>query len=155
MGPPMELFPPRPRLKLTRRQAIVGLLALVAANLAAAAIAAYDAEQRRRAEFVPAPPPPPALASGPSLVAGRPLRPNEAGRAVVIFTVCNTIVLGALGFAVLARYLEALRRYNLGLPAGFDESRLKRRHRRAPGLEGARFRDDPGASPHRRFDWPG
>jgi hypothetical protein len=67
---------------------------------------------------------------------------------LVILLAVNSVVVSALALSVLARYLEDLRRYRLVLPIGFDERRLKPRHRRPPGLELGSL---PGGSRFRRF----
>jgi hypothetical protein len=160
----MELFPPRPRPRLTWTQLSVTCLALFALNLVLAIWMAYDAEALRRSEM-----------TSPVVVHDmRPVtmradhRPRAAQpearsalvenlRHIVVILAMNAVILAALGYAVLARYLEALRRYNLGLPTGFDEQRLKRRYLRPQSLAAGRgmFDDfDRGEPPASRFEWP-
>jgi hypothetical protein len=150
-APSVELFPPRPTPRLTRRFWTLAAVALVAANalaLSAPQVAAWIGGPYRP---ITAPPPdyvePRQLTIGadPNPPPPRPPRPTALHQAVILLAV-NALVVSALAFAVLARYLEDLRRYRLVLPTGFDERRLRPRHRRAPGLDvsttphGSRFR---------------
>ena len=165
----MELFPPRPRPQVSWTQLGVTCLVLFVTNLALAIWMAYDLEWRRSAESIapvalPDPPPQVSIRANhqPVLLhhARSPL--SESFRYVAVILVLNALVLGVLVYAVVARYLEALRRYNLGLPTGFDEHRLKRRYFERQSLAtGRRLSsssdsddlgfDDPPAS---RFNWP-
>jgi len=81
----------------------------------------------------------------------------ENARYASVFLAVNAALIGGLGYVVMARYLEALRRYNLGLPTGYDEYRLKQRHFLRQGLaSNTPPNDEPtgGHPPSSRLDWP-
>jgi hypothetical protein len=140
----VDLFPPRPRPRLTPRFWAGAAAALVVANvltlnapnfarwLGGPSVTAPPAEyvEPRQLSIGADPNPPP-----------RPARPNPLHRAVVLLAV-NSLVVSALALGVLGRYLEELRRYRLVIPTGFDERRLRPRHRGAPGLD---LRAAPGS----------
>lgn len=126
----MELFPPRPRFRPNRKQFTCALGWLVVANLAAFGLAEYDAaaqrdrhaDQARLAATMPGPRPAQTPASALAL------------RRAVLFVVINALTLAALAYAFCAVHLERLRRYELCIPTGFDEHRLKPHHQRPPTL---------------------
>lgn len=157
----MDLFPRRPKPRLTPRFCAGAAVALVLANALAlyvpnlirwlggptrtVSIPIVDSDEPRPVTISAAPTPPP-----------RSARPSPLHQAVVLLAV-NCLVVSALAFGVFARYLEELRRYRLVLPTGFDERRLKPRHRRAPGLDlsatqGSRFRRLDSTLDHDHLD---
>ena len=159
----MELFPPRPRPRVNSTQLAITCLLKIAVNFGVALWMANDAELRRRQETTGSlqvyEPGPGSLRADSRPIPVRVKRSPwvENVRYLFVILSVNAGILGALGYVVLARYLEALRRYNLGLPTGFDEHRLKHRHFQRMGLAtGPPLQDDPtaGDSPTSRFDWP-
>jgi hypothetical protein len=156
----MQLFPPRPRPRLTWKQLAITCGVLLVVNLALSIWSATDVEARRRAAMIGPPP-----GFDPQWkAAARPAPYLEALRYLSIILACNAAVLGGLAYAVLARYLEDLRRYQLCLPTGFDETRLRPRMamrgqlvpdpspRRPSDGDPPLYGDDE--PPRRRLNWP-
>ncbi len=158
----MELFPKRPRPTVSTVQLGTTCLILIVANLAVALWMANDAETRRRlartapiAYYEPGP--------GVIRADSNPIPPIrvkvspwlETFRYLSVVLLVNISILAGLGYLVMARYLEALRRYNLCIPTGFDEHQLKQRHlqRQSMTYEGGHSDDPLSGSVGTRFDW--
>ncbi len=152
----MELFPPRPRPRLTPRFWLGAAAVILLANGLVLAIPhvmtwlggptrptsfpEFDDRTATRVLSISAhPAPPPRFAN----------RPHALHLAIMLLAV-NALVVAGLAFSVFARYLEELRRYRLCLPTGFDERRLKRRHQRPAGIH----LSSPSGSRFHRFDPP-